>query len=277
MELHLPVVESVSAVEHIAAQCDLSHTRIKRVMQCGAVWRTRGGQTARLRKASSTLVEGDELHLYYRADLIDAVMPEPVLLCDEGNYSVWHKPAGVPCQGSKYGDHHTLQRLARLAENSDRNNLLVHRLDRFTFGVCLLAHSKTAQRKLSELFETRNMDKQYHALCDGHPSQGLLPAIVDLPIDGRAAHSEVNLLAVNQEHSKLSVRITTGRKHQVRIHLASLKLPVIGDRQHGNPADQRDLQLCAHSLGFRCPLSGDKKSYQAEQSLLPPQWQNFEI
>lgn len=244
-------------------------------MRYGAVWRTRGSKTTRLRKASSTLEAGDELHVYYRADLIDAKVAEPVLLADEGEYSVWHKPAGVLCQGSKYGDHHTLQRMAVLSQNTDRNNLLVHRLDRFTFGVCLLAHSKTMQGKLSRLFETRAVDKHYQALCDGLPEQGLLPVNVDLPIDGRPAHSEVSLLAATAERSKLQVRITTGRKHQVRIHLASLNLPVIGDRQHGNPADQRDLQLCAYSLGLTCPLTGEKKFYQAEQTLLPPLWQTF--
>lgn len=244
-------------------------------MQCGAVWRTRGGQTARLRKASSAVTAGDELHVYYRADLIDAKVPAPVLLADEGEYSVWHKPAGVLCQGSKYGDHHTLQRLARLSQNTDRNNLIVHRLDRFTFGVCLMAHSKTMQVKLSKLFEARQVDKHYHALCDGSPEQGLLPVNVDLPIDGRAAHSEVSLLTTTGEQSRLNVRITTGRKHQVRIHLASLKLPVIGDRQHGDPTDQRDLQLCAYSLGFTCPLTGEDKFYQVQQALLPPLWQTF--
>ncbi len=244
-------------------------------MQCGAVWRTRGGQTARLRKASSTLVAGDELHIYYRADLIDAEVLQPVLLVDEGEYSVWYKPAGVLCQGSKYGDHHTLQRMAQLQQNTDRNNLLVHRLDRYTFGVCLLAHSKTMQVKLSKLFETRQVDKHYHALCDVGPEPGTLPISVDHPIDGRAAHSEVSLLAATDEYSMLNVRITTGRKHQVRIHLASLKLPIIGDRQHGDPTDQRDLQLCAYSLGFTCPGSGEEKFFKVEQALLPPLWQTF--
>ncbi len=245
-------------------------------MQCGAVWRTHWGKTIRLRKARSVLVSGDELHVYYRADLMDAKLTEPVLLADEGEYSVWHKPPGVLCQGSKYGDHHTLQRMARLAQNADRNNLLVHRLDRFTFGVCLLAHSKTMQARLSGLFETRQVEKHYHALCDGVARAGSLPISIDLPIDGRAAHSEVSLLAATDAYSKLNVRITTGRKHQVRIHLASIKLPIIGDRQHGNPLDQRDLQLCAYSLGFTCPLSGAEKFYQADQALLPPLWHTFD-
>lgn len=242
-------------------------------MQCGAVWRTRSGKTTRLRKASSELQAGDELHMYYRAELIDAKVAQPVLISDEGEYSVWHKPAGVLCQGSKYGDHHTLPRMAHLPGRTDRNNLLVHRLDRFTFGVCLLAHSKTMQRQLSTLFETRKVDKHYQALCDGQPQQDMLPVHVELPIDGRSAHSEVSLLTSTADYSKLNIRITTGRKHQVRIHLASLNLPVVGDRQHGNPSDQRDLQLCAFSLGFACPLSGKYKLFRVKQALLPALWQ----
>jgi len=275
MELHLPVTETVPAVEHLAVHCDLSRTRIKQVMQCGAVWRTRDGRTSRLRKASSKLFAGDEMHLYYRTDVIDATVPAPILLSDEGGYSVWYKPAGVLCQGSKYGDHHTLQRMAQFAQKTDRSNLIVHRLDRFTFGVCLLAHSKAVQGQLSQLFETRSIEKHYHALCDGIPEQGLLPVSIDQAIDGRSAHSEVSLLESNNEYSRLQVRISTGRKHQVRIHLASINLPVIGDRQHGDAGDQRDLQLCAYSLGFDCPLSGDHKFFQLEQTLLPPMWQTL--
>ncbi len=275
MELHLPVTVATPAVECIARHCDLSRTRIKQLMKYGAVWRTRAGRTSRLRKASSQLCAGDELHVYYRAEVIDATVPKPVLLHDEGDYSVWHKPAGVLCQGSKYGDHHTLPRMARHTQNADRNNLLVHRLDRFTFGVCLLAHSKAVQALLSRLFATRKVEKHYHALCDGFPAQGVLPATVDQAIDGRSAHSEVSLLESSNNGSKLNVRISSGRKHQVRIHLASLDLPVIGDRQYGDPTDQRDLQLCAYSLGFTCPVSGEQKSYRVEQALLPPLWQTF--
>ncbi|MDD9893840.1 MAG: RNA pseudouridine synthase, partial [Gammaproteobacteria bacterium] len=65
IELHLPVESEQSALDCLAANCELSRTRLKQVMQCGAVWLTRGQNTKRLRRAKADLQVGDELHMYY--------------------------------------------------------------------------------------------------------------------------------------------------------------------------------------------------------------------
>ena len=86
-------------------------------------------------------------------------------------------------------------------------------------------------------------------------------------MDGKEADSNVELLTWNEEsnYSFLDVRIATGRKHQIRQHLASIDLPVVGDRLYGNKiADKNkkeDMQLMALSLGFSCPISQQKKYY----------------
>lgn len=101
-------------------------------MQCGAVWRTSvdGKRTVRLRRASATVSPGQQLHMYYRATIIDAAVTAPQCLADEGDYSVWFKPRGLLSQGSRYGDHHTVSRQAELVLNDDRPVLGVHQIGR---------------------------------------------------------------------------------------------------------------------------------------------------
>ena len=93
------------------------------------------------------------------------------------------------------------------------------------------------------------------------------PLRVDQPIDGKPAVSEITCLGFDADsnQSLLDVRIETGRKHQIRRHLADLGFPVVGDRLYGSgEADGVDLQLTAWLLAFRCPVSGEKVEYRLE-------------
>ena len=90
---------------------------------------------------------------------------------------------------------------------------------------------------------------------------------VDAPLDGKQAASEFSLLEFDagSNRSLLEARIATGRKHQIRRHLADLGYPVVGDRLYGTgEADGADLQLMAYLLAFRCPVSGEKVEYRLE-------------
>ena len=92
---------------------------------------------------------------------------------------------------------------------------------------------------------------------------------VEERIDGKPAVSECRLLDVSMDRarSRLEVSIETGRKHQIRRHLAGLGHPVIGDRLYGSgEADRVDLQLRAVFLAFRCPMSGEPVEYRLDRS-----------
>ena len=75
--------------------------------------------------------------------------------------------------------------------------------------------------------------------------------------------------SASQNRSLLDIRIETGRKHQIRHHLASMDFPVVGDRLHGRDQQGDNLQLTACSLSFCCPLSGESRHYQLPEPLLP--------
>ncbi|MCA8923931.1 MAG: RNA pseudouridine synthase [Planctomycetes bacterium] len=239
-------------------------------MTCGAVWLTRGKGTRRLRRARATGRAGDELHLYYDPAVLDEEPPPPELLADEGDYTVWFKPYGLRSQGSRWGDHCTVARWSEQHLSPERPAFAVHRLDRAANGLILLAHSKRAAAALSALFRERRVEKRYRVLAHGRfPHEA--PTLLDAPLDDRPARSWVQRLDHDPrlDRSLLEVRLESGRKHQIRRHLALAGFAVVGDRLHGAGGDAEDLQLCACLLAFRCPLSGATRRYALPADRLP--------
>jgi len=266
IELHL-LVESPDDHPIVLLQqaSGLSKQRIKMAMTQGAVWVTRGRKTQRLRRAKRTLRKGDELHLYYDAEILAEIPAEPTLIADVGAYSVWHKPYGLRSQGSKWGDHCTVARWAERHLQPERPAFTVHRLDRAANGLILVAHSKGMAAALSDLFKNRTVEKRYRATVAGDFSLQRNPLRVEQPIDGKDALSEFSLVSADDEQSIVSIRIETGRKHQIRRHLAALGHPVVGDRLYGTgEEDGVDLQLTACLLGFHCPVSDKPVEYQLQ-------------
>lgn len=272
LEEHVLITAKATvAVDALAAATPLSKQKIKRAMQAGAVWLTPTGSkaTRRLRRAKRGLRAGDELHLYYDSRLINSKPPAPTLIADEGEYSVWYKPSGLLSQGSKWGDEHSIARWAEQQLQPQRQAFIVHRLDRAASGLILLAHGKRAAAALSALFQERTVTKNYRATVLGlMPNESPLP-VFDEPIDGKVARSIV--LSIEQQpelqQTQLLLSIETGRKHQIRRHLAEAGYPIVGDRLYGEPptgGNRLDLQLCAVELSFTCPLNGQARCYTAK-------------
>ena len=233
-------------------------------MTRGAVWITRGNQSQRLRRAKRALQAGDELHLYYDARVLAETPPEPDLIADKVDYSVWHKPRGMRSQGSKWGDHCTIMRWAEQHLQPERTAYTVHRLDLATNGLILVAHSKSMAAQLAELFRERRIKKCYRAVVHGDLSHAATPLTITEPIGEKSARSDVTFieLVADGAQSLVDVQIHTGRKHQIRRHLAGIGHPVVGDRLHGSGAtDGLDLQLTAWLLAFDCPVEGRPVEY----------------
>ncbi|MEX2080632.1 MAG: RluA family pseudouridine synthase, partial [Dehalococcoidia bacterium] len=140
---------------------------------------------------------------------------------------------------------------------------VVHRLDKDTTGVLLLAKSPAAQHSVSRAFEQRETEKLYLAVCDGVPDRR--KAAIDAPIGrhpgdrtrmaivkrGRAARSRYEVLAHDGDRSLVLVHLETGRTHQARVHLAAISAPVSGDSVygHGRPGTRQLL----HSYQLTVP------------------------
>jgi len=272
-EAHVSVESSeYSAVDLLQSATGLSKQCIKQAMTRGAVWLTRGRKTRRLRRAKRVLRVGDEVHLYYDADILAETPTEPTLIADVGGYSVWCKPCGLRSQGSKWGDHCTVVRWAERHLVPERSAFTVHRLDRAANGLMLVAHSKGIAASLAKKFRERRIEKRYRALVMGDFSVHPDPIRMTQPIDGKDAVSEISLqeLSPDSRRSLVDVRIETGRKHQVRRHLATLGHPIVGDRLYGAGEEGGpDLQLTAYKLAFQCPVDNEPVEYRLEvESLL---------
>ncbi len=154
---------------------------------------------------------------------------------------------------------------------------IVHRLDRYTSGVLLVAKNDAAHRNLAEQFSGRQIEKIYLALVHGSvkgESGRIERPIARDPVhrmrmtarldQGRAAWSEYRVARRFEGFTLLEVRIGTGRTHQIRVHLSSIGHPVAGDTLYGAPARVADLPplgryfLHAHRIRFRQPSTGEE-------------------
>ena len=257
----LPEVGSRAAAERLVEAGDVLVDGSPRAKS----FRLSGGETIELeppRAAPSGLEpEAMELRIAYE--------DEHLLVVD--------KPAGIvvhPAAGHGRGTlvHGLLGHAVAGGEEPERPGI-VHRLDRDTSGLLVVARSAEAHRRLQALIRRREVDRHYLALVVGRPQSRA--GRIEAPI-GRDRHdptrqsldtatpreavTHFSLVELLPRHALLDVRLETGRTHQIRVHLAAIDLPVAGDPVYGRPGElglERQF-LHAARLGFPHPFTGER-------------------
>jgi 23S rRNA pseudouridine1911/1915/1917 synthase len=241
------------------------------------------------RAKSHRLTGGESLELEVpeaAPELEHEEIPLRIVYEDE-HLLVVDKPAGIvvhPAPGHASGTLvHGLLGRAGGGDSPERPGI-VHRLDRDTSGLLVVARTEEAYRGLRNLVRRRALERRYKALVRGRPRsrRGRIEAPIgrdrhdplrrsldtDSPRDA-ATHFEVDRLL--DRHALLDVRLETGRTHQIRVHLAAVGLPVVGDTVYGVAEPQLGRQfLHAWRLAFTHPVTGEQ--VEAE-SPLPPELQ----
>jgi 23S rRNA pseudouridine1911/1915/1917 synthase len=237
-------------------------------------------------RASQAVRAGDEVDVDPVAAPPLRATPEPIpltVLYEDEDLVAIDKPAGMVVHAGA-GVHAgtlvnaLLHRFATLSGvGGELRPGIVHRLDRFTSGVLLVAKNDAAHRRLAAQFSGREVEKIYLALVHGRvagESGRIERPIARDPVhrtrmtarlaEGRAAWSEYRVLRRFERFTLLEVRIGTGRTHQIRVHLSSIGHPVAGDTLYGAPAAVEELPplgryfLHAHRIRFRRPATGEE-------------------
>jgi 23S rRNA pseudouridine1911/1915/1917 synthase len=188
------------------------------------------------------------------------------------------KPAGLTMHpGPGHGSDTLLNGLVGphpelLELGAERGFGLVHRLDRETSGVLVVARTPAAYDALVAAFGAREVEKRYRALTKGAPREPR--GVIETPVDEREARSSWELVdrvgARRWVVAQVALHPHTGRKHQLRVHMAAVGCPILGDKRHGPetmPIAQqlglRRVALHAESLALRHPVTGERLAFES--------------
>ena len=274
-QIHCNITVTAPAVacQILADTSGLPKERIKHAMVRGAVWLKRPGKKERrLRKAKFKLLPDDFIQLFYDAKVLSQTPQEPTCIASYVDYSVWFKPPWLLSQGSRYGDHCSLLRLAEKS-NLDIDYKLIHRLDREASGLMLLAHNRNAAMLLSKLFQEDQIEKRYFAEVHGKPQIPEKGLQLTTDLDDRSACTEILSASPGrtEQNTILDIQLHTGRLHQIRQHLADFGHPVVGDPKYGEVRQKGryELHLCAWKISFLSPFTQEQTSFQVPRGMRP--------
>ena len=262
----------------------LPHSRLEKLLRTGQV-RVDGARA----KASTRLIEGQAVRVPPLHDLGSPSPPKPglsktdrdflaaITLYEDDDLLILNKPPGIAVQGGTKTPHHIDRLLEGLGDGNEKRPRLVHRLDRDTSGVLVVAKRRAVAAKLGRAFQTRSVRKIYWALVHGvpMPPQGKIEAALvkaagphgdrvrkARPGEQHVAQSAVTYYAVVDRAARavsfVSLKPVTGRQHQLRAHMAIIGHPILGDAKYPSGAGlpegiENRLHLHARRISFPHP------------------------
>ncbi len=291
--LHLPIDQPAARLDQFLAETlsHLSRSQIQKLIRQGDVLlaTTPGGEAWPVTKPSRSVQPGEVLTLYLPTAPTATLEPETIpldVVYEDAELVVINKPAGLvvhPAHGHSRGTlaNALLGRypdLARMEQDSSDRPGIVHRLDRDTSGLIVVARTLATLQDLRRQFKTRTVEKTYLTLVFGRPTAP--NGVIDVPLgrdprhrqkftprpDGKAARTHYRLREELGDYSLLEIGLETGRTHQIRVHLAWLGHPVVGDAVYGrkkNPLGLGRQFLHAWRLQFDHPRTGERLCLEA--------------
>lgn len=259
---------------------EVSRTRARRILSVGGVF-VDGHRT---KVASRAVWLGQRVDLHLLADEVMSAAHQQMqyqvpIVENCVSYVVVDKPSGMFCTPTPETDQHDLVAFLtkRLSLNNEQRLHLVHRLDRPTSGLLVLARNRHAAAELSQQVKLRQAQRHYLALLVGQLASEVS---CQAPVDGKTAETLFVPIASCGPVTLVRAELGSGRTHQIRVHATALGMPVAGDSKYGRSIQRRlpsrppRLALHATSLKFLHP---ETKQPVAYTSPLPPpleDWMN---
>ena len=206
------------------------------------------------------------------------------IIFENEDFLVVDKPSGMTTTKEKKNEENTLEDyLRKIRPNNLPRNGIIHRLDKGTSGLIVVAKTEPALLNLKDQFKKRMVRKKYYCLVGGETSMN---GTIDWPIerskygfgkfgvgvDGKQAITEFKLISKYQKDEKiyslLEINLKTGRTHQIRVHLSHLKWPLVGDKLYGGEADilKRPF-LHAFELEINNPKTSERMKFNSGMAI----------
>jgi tRNA pseudouridine32 synthase / 23S rRNA pseudouridine746 synthase len=206
------------------------------------------------------------------------------ILYDSGNILCLNKPAGLPLDGGRSDQESLADWLPGLGKHRSKPPMPAHRLDHDTSGCLLLARTAGMLRQLQMAFEAHDIKKTYLAIVHGTPpkAEGAVRAPLSkrsteargwrMVVDGDGQPSETRYRIMHAYEGRTLVALTplTGRTHQLRVHLAHIGCPIVGDIVYGKPDSKSSTRLLLHAS--RIGFTGSKGEAVMIDAPLPNHW-----
>ena len=273
--------EGVRLDKCIAAECpEVSRSYVQRLISDGYIT-----VNDRAAKGSLKLKVGDKITAVIPPPAPPTPLPEEIpltIVYEDSDLLVVDKPAGLAVHPAPGHPSHTLvnailSHCPDLATGGSMRPGIVHRLDKNTSGLMVVAKNNAAQQNLSNQIKARSVLKRYLVLVQGHPSPER--GIIEAPIGrdsryrkrmavvstGREARTQYRVIKYLDNYTLLEVTLETGRTHQIRVHLSAIGFPVIGDDVYGKRSPHLGRQFVhACHLGFRLPSTGEYVEFSSK-------------
>ena len=268
---------------YLAENTAYSRSKVQSLIKAGAV-----EKNGRPCKANADVKAGDSIRLHVPQETGDS-LPEPEdipldVVYEDDDLAVVNKPKGMvvhPAPGNESGTlvNALLFRFRTLSETGGQTRPgIVHRIDRLTSGLLVVAKNDAAHEALARQFASHAAHREYLCLVHGNLKED--DGTVDAPIgrhktdrkrmavteDGRHAVTHWHVLQRFGTETLLDVRLETGRTHQIRVHMAYIKHPILGDEVYGSAAPKLGLNgqaLHGYRLTFVHPRSGEVMTFTA--------------